>query len=593
MPPDGPPRNPSATRPRRESRRRRSPIRPRSHGDRMTDDETAATSGVEALKVASGYLRDPLVAEFAAGGTHISDDGYQILKFHGSYQQDDRDQRNERRKAGEEYAFGFMIRLRLPGGDVHPGLWQGLDDLAAAVRPGHAAAHDPPERPAPLHPQGRRAHASSARSTIAWPRRWGPAATSTATSWPRRCPSRTRATRPFARQRAAHLGAPAAPDARLRGAVARRRGGRSRRPRRRRARSRRSRSTAGPTSRASSRPASRSPATTRSTSSRTTWASPASSRPDALLGWNALRRRRAGPDAPQARDVPAPGGPAGLRGAGRPAPCRRSRRHRPARLRRPDEPPPRSTQVPRSTTAASTGSASEVEAVVGTALGRLRAVAWDRADDRLGWHAQGDGAWFDGLRIENGRVRDDGAVRPPGRAAGARGRARHRLPDHAEPEPLPASTCRRTDAAPSTSSSRDHGVPSGDATPRPAPSRDGLPGPAHLRPGGHRGGARAAGASSTTSRRTSTTSGVGDARADRAHDRLPQRLRPAVRRGDRPRRRRRRPLPGLARRRPRGHPPGDGRRRGRPQGRPAGPAPARAASATATSGRRTRASATS
>jgi sulfite reductase (ferredoxin) len=87
-------------------------------------------SAVERLKVASRYLRDPLVAEFAAGGTHITDDGYQILKFHGSYQQDDRDVRNDRRKAGSEYDFGFMIRLRIAGGDIPPALWLALDDLA-------------------------------------------------------------------------------------------------------------------------------------------------------------------------------------------------------------------------------------------------------------------------------------------------------------------------------------------------------------------------------------------------------------------------------------------------------------------------------
>jgi sulfite reductase (ferredoxin) len=90
----------------------------------------APPSGVERLKIESNYLRDPLVAEFAAGGTHITDDGYQILKFHGSYQQDDRDHRQERRKAGEEYDYGFMIRLRLPAGDVSPRLWLALDDLA-------------------------------------------------------------------------------------------------------------------------------------------------------------------------------------------------------------------------------------------------------------------------------------------------------------------------------------------------------------------------------------------------------------------------------------------------------------------------------
>lgn len=98
--------------------------------ERPTDDIQDGRSAVEHLKEASRYLRAPLVEEFAAGGTHITDEAYQILKFHGSYQQDDRDLRNERRKAGQEYAFGFMIRLRIPGGDVHPDLWLALDRLA-------------------------------------------------------------------------------------------------------------------------------------------------------------------------------------------------------------------------------------------------------------------------------------------------------------------------------------------------------------------------------------------------------------------------------------------------------------------------------
>jgi sulfite reductase (ferredoxin) len=93
-------------------------------------ESTDEPSGVEVLKEQSRALRAPLLEEFAAPTTHITDAGYQILKFHGSYQQDDRDLRNERRKAGEEYAFSFMIRLRLPGGDVHPELWLALDRLA-------------------------------------------------------------------------------------------------------------------------------------------------------------------------------------------------------------------------------------------------------------------------------------------------------------------------------------------------------------------------------------------------------------------------------------------------------------------------------
>jgi sulfite reductase (ferredoxin) len=94
-------------------------------------DPAPQLSGVETLKVQSDGLRAPLIEEFASDTTHITDAGYQILKFHGSYQQDDRDLRNDLRKAGEEYAFSFMIRLRLPGGDVHPELWLALDALAS------------------------------------------------------------------------------------------------------------------------------------------------------------------------------------------------------------------------------------------------------------------------------------------------------------------------------------------------------------------------------------------------------------------------------------------------------------------------------
>jgi sulfite reductase (ferredoxin) len=93
-------------------------------------EPTEERSGVEILKEQSRALRVPLLEEFSSPTTHITDAGYQILKFHGSYQQDDRDLRNDRRKAGEEYAFSFMIRLRLPGGDVHPELWLALDRLA-------------------------------------------------------------------------------------------------------------------------------------------------------------------------------------------------------------------------------------------------------------------------------------------------------------------------------------------------------------------------------------------------------------------------------------------------------------------------------
>jgi sulfite reductase (ferredoxin) len=93
-------------------------------------EATAERTGVEILKEESRALRGSLAEEFASPTTFISDAGYQLLKFHGSYQQDDRDKRIERRKAGEEFAYSFMLRLRLPGGDVHPELYLALDDLA-------------------------------------------------------------------------------------------------------------------------------------------------------------------------------------------------------------------------------------------------------------------------------------------------------------------------------------------------------------------------------------------------------------------------------------------------------------------------------
>src|SRR5580704_7016406 len=54
----------------------------------------------------------------------FSEDDYEFLKFHGIYQQDDRD----KRKAGKQYIF--MVRGRLPGGVVHPEHYLTFDRLA-------------------------------------------------------------------------------------------------------------------------------------------------------------------------------------------------------------------------------------------------------------------------------------------------------------------------------------------------------------------------------------------------------------------------------------------------------------------------------
>jgi sulfite reductase (ferredoxin) len=75
-------------------------------------------SKVEAVKVASQYLKTILAEDLQNGQTHVSDDAASVLKFHGSYQQDDRDHRTQLKREGKEKAYQFMVRVRVPGGKL-------------------------------------------------------------------------------------------------------------------------------------------------------------------------------------------------------------------------------------------------------------------------------------------------------------------------------------------------------------------------------------------------------------------------------------------------------------------------------------------
>jgi sulfite reductase (NADPH) hemoprotein beta-component len=91
----------------------------------------AIPSAVERIKAASRGLRGTLVESLAdpvTGG--LAEDDQHLLKFHGSYQQHDRDSAEARRQAKLEPAYSFMIRTRLPGGYVTPAQWLALDALA-------------------------------------------------------------------------------------------------------------------------------------------------------------------------------------------------------------------------------------------------------------------------------------------------------------------------------------------------------------------------------------------------------------------------------------------------------------------------------
>jgi sulfite reductase (NADPH) hemoprotein beta-component len=87
----------------------------------------------EALKASSNYLRGTIeqsLVDRLTGAVAPSDT--KLMRFHGIYQQDDRDLRDERRRQKLEPAFQFMARIRLPGGVCTPSQWLKLDELARA-----------------------------------------------------------------------------------------------------------------------------------------------------------------------------------------------------------------------------------------------------------------------------------------------------------------------------------------------------------------------------------------------------------------------------------------------------------------------------
>lgn len=95
------------------------------------DLDLDALDPTERIKYESNYLRGTIeegLADRATGA--IAEDDTKLLKFHGSYMQDDRDLRAERNKQKLEPAYSFMIRLRMPGGVCTPDQWLQLDDIA-------------------------------------------------------------------------------------------------------------------------------------------------------------------------------------------------------------------------------------------------------------------------------------------------------------------------------------------------------------------------------------------------------------------------------------------------------------------------------
>ncbi|KAF2396636.1 thiamine diphosphate-binding protein [Trichodelitschia bisporula] len=88
----------------------------------------------EDIKIESNYLRGTIVEGLLDPTTAaISAADQQLTKFHGTYMQDDRDVRDQRKAAGLEPAYSFMIRCRLPGGVATPKQWVQMDDIAKTL----------------------------------------------------------------------------------------------------------------------------------------------------------------------------------------------------------------------------------------------------------------------------------------------------------------------------------------------------------------------------------------------------------------------------------------------------------------------------
>jgi sulfite reductase (NADPH) hemoprotein beta-component len=88
-------------------------------------------SATERIKTSSDGLRGTLKESLKDDITGaLREDDQSLIKFHGLYQQDDRDRREERSQKKLEWLYSYMIRLRLPGGFLTPQQWIGLHHVA-------------------------------------------------------------------------------------------------------------------------------------------------------------------------------------------------------------------------------------------------------------------------------------------------------------------------------------------------------------------------------------------------------------------------------------------------------------------------------
>lgn len=84
----------------------------------------------EEIKLTSNYLRGDLESELGDGTPEFSHDSTVLLKFHGIYQQDDRDVRRMRTAKRLPLDYSCMVRTAVPGGIITPTQWLALDQVS-------------------------------------------------------------------------------------------------------------------------------------------------------------------------------------------------------------------------------------------------------------------------------------------------------------------------------------------------------------------------------------------------------------------------------------------------------------------------------
>jgi sulfite reductase (ferredoxin) len=92
--------------------------------------ESPKRSAVEGIKETSQALRGTIAHDLELGTDHFSEADKNLLKFHGTYQQEDRDARKNRARGGVGKHFMFMVRCKIPGGRITADQYLAIDSLA-------------------------------------------------------------------------------------------------------------------------------------------------------------------------------------------------------------------------------------------------------------------------------------------------------------------------------------------------------------------------------------------------------------------------------------------------------------------------------